>query len=229
MTYLPHTPEQVQAMLARIGVDRVQDLFEDIPSSLAYPQINLPQAASEPELAAELRFLAESNDNLNQMSCFLGAGAYNHYVPAIVGEIAGRTEFYSAYTPYQAEISQGTLQSIYEYQTMICELTGMDVSNASHYDGATATAEAALSWPSTTVSRGKRQRKIVIAPRRSSRVSPGLAHLHPGHGRWTIAGDEAPNGVSAPDLQALVDQVDQGYGLPDRAVTLTFIGHIIEP
>jgi len=142
MAYGPHTPEDRARMLATIGVDSVDDLFRDIPEPLRASGLRLPPPESEAELSAHLRKLASAN-RVDLIS-FLGAGAYSHFVPAVVDQLLLRGEFYTAYTPYQPEISQGTLQTIYEYQSLLAELTGLDVVSASHYDGATATAEGAL-------------------------------------------------------------------------------------
>lgn len=144
MSYIPTTDEQQQEMLAEIGAGSIDELFADIPESVRLKKkLNLPKAMSELELTAHMRELAGKNKNLDEFTCFLGAGAYDHYIPSVVANLLSRQEFYTAYTPYQPEISQGTLQAIFEYQTMICNLTGMDVSNASLYDGASALAEAA--------------------------------------------------------------------------------------
>jgi glycine dehydrogenase subunit 1 len=161
MSYIPHTGSDRAAMLAEIGVESIGDLFSDVPESVRYPELKLPPPLSEMEILAELRTMSEENADLDHHACFLGAGAYNHFVPSVVGHVIGRSEFYTAYTPYQPEISQGTLQAIFEYQSMVCALTGMEVANASHYDGATSLAEAALM--SVNVSRGKR-RKIIVSP-----------------------------------------------------------------
>lgn len=161
MSYIPHTDSDRAAMLAEIGVETVGDLFLDVPESVRYPELKLPPPLSEVEILRELRAMSEENADLDHHACFLGAGAYNHFVPSVVGHVIGRSEFYTAYTPYQPEISQGTLQAIFEYQSMVCALTGMDVANASHYDGATSLAEAAIM--AVNVSRGKR-RKIIVSP-----------------------------------------------------------------
>jgi glycine cleavage system P protein (glycine dehydrogenase) subunit 1 len=142
--YLPHTSEDVGRMLAALGLDDVEELFGPIPAGLRAPDdLELPRAHAEQEVAAELGRLAGRNRNLDELCCFLGAGVYDHYVPACVWYLAGRGEFATSYTPYQPEMSQGVLQALFEYQTLISELTGLEVSNASLYDGASAVAEAA--------------------------------------------------------------------------------------
>ncbi len=143
MSYQSHVPEDRAEMLAAIGVGHLDELFADIPETLRNPALDLPEGLSEPELYRRAAELAAGN-RAASLTCFLGAGAYDHYVPAAVDELAGRAEFYTGYTPYQPEMTQGILQAIYEYQTMVCELTGLAVSNASLYDGATAVWEALL-------------------------------------------------------------------------------------
>ena len=144
-SYLPHTPEDRQTMLAAIGVGQVEELFRDIPAQLLLDRpLQLPAPMSEPELVNMLHKIASRNANLGEYTCFLGAGAYDHYIPSVIDHVIGRSEFYTAYTQYQPEISQGYLQALWEYQSMICELTGMGVSNASMYDGGTALAEGAM-------------------------------------------------------------------------------------
>jgi glycine dehydrogenase subunit 1 len=143
-SYIPNTDDDRRRMLQRLGLHTVEELFDVIPSDRRYPDLHLPPPLSEMEVKRLLRGLAEKNSDVEHHPCFLGAGAYHHFVPSVVDHIVGRGEFYTAYTPYQAEASQGTLTSIYEFQTMVCELTGMDVANASMYDGATALAEAGL-------------------------------------------------------------------------------------
>ena len=142
--YLPNTDVDRSAMLREIGVSSAEELFQDIPERFRHAHFRLPSPLSELELKEELRHLAKLNVNLDDYTCFLGAGYYRHFIPSVVGHIIGRSEFYTPYTPYQAEVSQGTLQAIYEYQSLVCQLTGMDVSNAGMYDGSTAAAEAAL-------------------------------------------------------------------------------------
>ncbi|HWR39650.1 MAG TPA: aminomethyl-transferring glycine dehydrogenase subunit GcvPA [Patescibacteria group bacterium] len=144
-SYLPHTPEDRRQMLEAIGVKTVDELFGDVPAALRLDRaLNLPPAMAEPDLVRHLQDLAGTNLNFDQCSCFLGAGVYDHYIPSVVDHVIRRSEFYTAYTQYQPEISQGYLQALWEYQSMICTLTGMDVANASMYDGGTAMAEAAM-------------------------------------------------------------------------------------
>jgi glycine dehydrogenase subunit 1 len=142
--YIANTAADRQAMLAAIGVASVEELFADIPAKFRVDGLNLPSALSEPELVRELSSLAARNRPVDSMPCFLGGGAYRHFIPSVVGEVIGRSEYATAYTPYQAEISQGTLQTAFEFQSMVCELTAMDVANAGMYDGASALAEACL-------------------------------------------------------------------------------------
>jgi glycine dehydrogenase subunit 1 len=157
--FLPHTEAERQAMLQTIGVRSIDDLFSDIPAAIreniSY-QVLPAQGLSEAELQSELAAWAQMNQGA-RMACFLGGGAYSRFIPMAVNTIASRSEFYTAYTPYQPEIAQGTLQVTYEFQTMICELTGMDVANASVYDGASAVTEAALMAMRTT----KRSRVLI--------------------------------------------------------------------
>jgi glycine dehydrogenase subunit 1 len=142
--YLPNTDADRSAMLREIGVGSIEELFQDIPERLRHAQFNLPSPLSELELKKELNRLASLNASLDNYACFLGGGSYHHFIPATVEHVIGRSELYTAYTPYQAEVSQGTLQGTYEYQSLICQLTAMEVSNAGMYDGSTAAAEAAI-------------------------------------------------------------------------------------
>ena len=143
--YIPHTPEDIKEMLEVVGVESVDDLFADISKESALNrELDLPKAKSELEVVNYLTGLANKNCSTTDNVCFLGAGAYDHYIPTIVDHIISRSEFYTSYTPYQPEISQGTLQYLFEYQTLISELTGLPIANASLYDGGTAVTEAAL-------------------------------------------------------------------------------------
>ena len=201
MTYVPHTEADRQAMLKVIGVRSMEELFADIPDSARNPVLELPPPLSEMEILAELREMSEGNADLDHYACFLGAGAYNHFVPSIVDAVISRGEFYTAYTPYQPEISQGMLQAIYEYQSMVCELTGMEVANASHYDGATALAEAALM--AFEISR-RRKHKIIVAPD----LHPEYRQVLRTYLRGTdllLTGDQDPQ-AGLEDLPALIDE-----------------------
>ncbi len=157
MRYIPNSPDERRAMLASIGCERIEELFEQIPEDLRLTEaIGIGAALSEPELIAYFRELAATN--ASDYQSFLGAGAYSHYIPVIIDPLISRAEFFTAYTPYQPELSQGTLQYIFEFQTMICQLTGMDVANASLYDGSTGVAEAVM-----MANRVTRRDKLIIA------------------------------------------------------------------
>ncbi len=158
MRYFPLSPDDRREMLAALGISDNKELFADIPPAIRFQgEFQIP-ALSEPEVTRRLEGLADKNVNAKSTPSFLGGGIYQHYIPAAIRHLVMRSEFYTAYTPYQAEVSQGTLQAIFEYQTMICLLSGMDVTNASMYDGATAVAEAALMARAVT---GKNQ--ILVA------------------------------------------------------------------
>ena len=155
--YFPHTEGDIQAMLKTCGMNSLDDLYKDIPEELQFKrEYALPKALSEVEVR---RFFNELGENNETLKCFIGAGCYDHYSPSVVQSIVNRSEFLTSYTPYQAEISQGTLQYIFEYQSMMTELTGMEVSNASMYDGCTATAEAMM----MAVANSKKRNKVLIS------------------------------------------------------------------
>ncbi len=157
--YIPNTSEEREEMLKSMGLNSIDDLFSDIPEELKLNRrLNLEAPYSELEINKRLGALSGKNVNCDDAVCFLGAGAYDHYVPSAISHIVSRSEYYTAYTPYQPEISQGTLQTIFEYQSLICELTGMDVANASMYDNATAIAEAAL-----MAAGAARKKRIVVS------------------------------------------------------------------
>jgi glycine dehydrogenase subunit 1 len=201
MPYIPHTPADQQAMLEAIGVSTVADLFQDVPASHRFPELHLPPAASELEILDELYNLALKNSSVGCFATFLGAGAYHHFVPSVIPYLASRGEFVTAYTPYQPEVSQGTLQAIFEYQTMIARLTGMDVVNASHYDGATATAEAAI----MAVNVARRQRtKILISPWVHPQYRQTL-RTYLSAGQAVVTGDEDLH-TSLADLTGMLDR-----------------------
>jgi glycine dehydrogenase subunit 1 len=174
--YFPHTQQEIAAMLERCGMSELRELYSDVPKELllAAPY-NLPSQKSETEVRNYFNSLAERNTKVT--ACFAGNGFYHHYVPAVALSLIGRSEFLTAYTPYQPEISQGTLQYIFEYQTMMCRLTGLPVSNASMYDGATATAEAMM----MAVAAGKKRRRVLVSATLNEavrRVVDTYAHYH---------------------------------------------------
>jgi glycine dehydrogenase subunit 1 len=201
MTYIPHTTRERGEMLAAIGVARLADLFADVPEKVRFPDLQLPPPASELETARHMQALAERNFPVNPARCFLGAGTYHHFRPATVDYVLSRGEFYTSYTQYQPEVSQGMLQALFEYQSMICRLTGMEVCNASHYDGATALAEAALL--ALNVAGGKRN-KIVLSPAVHPQYRAVLKTYLLGTQAATIAGDDG----DAADLGRLKSMLD---------------------
>ena len=200
MPYLPNTEKNRLEMLSKVGVSSIDDLFDYVPAKYRFPELKLPKAASEMEILDELYGMALKNSSTGCYSTFLGAGAYNHFVPSVIPYLATRGEFLTAYTPYQPEVSQGTLQAMFEYQSMIANLTGMEVVNASHYDGATSMAEAAIM--AVNVSNGKRT-KIVVAPSINPQYRQTLRTYLPGD-QVTVTGDEDLN-ASLPDLLSLLD------------------------
>jgi glycine dehydrogenase subunit 1 len=197
--YISITEAERAEMLANIGVKSITDLFEGVPVEVRFPELKLPPALSEIELRRELNALSNQNGNAVSHSIFLGAGAYNHFVPSAVDQILRRAEFYTSYTPYQPEISQGTLQAIFEYQSLICAITGMDVANASHYDGGTALAEAAI----MAVAALRNRRTIVVAPSVNPQYRAVIRTYLQGSG-IRIRGDENLNAT----LDEVLEQVD---------------------
>jgi len=204
MPFLPHSDADREQMLAAIGVPSMDALFADVPEAQRYPELAVPAALSELEVRWQLEDLAAANFTTGDGPCFLGAGAYNHFVPAVIDALLRRGEFLTAYTPYQPEVSQGTLQAIFEYQTMICALTGMEVSNASHYDGATATAEAVIA--ALNVHRLKR-RRVVISPCVHPEYRAVVRTYTQGMG-LQVVGDEPIGDKVGDDRQALLGQLD---------------------
>jgi glycine dehydrogenase subunit 1 len=220
MRYIPHNEAERQAMMDAIGIKDVKELFEDVPAEYRYPQLDLPDPMTEMEIMRELDRMAAENANMREFASFLGAGAYNHFVPAVVDTVISRGEFYTAYTPYQPEISQGTLQAAFEYQSMVAALTGMEVVNASHYDGATAVAEAAVM--AVNILRHKR-RTIVVSPTLHPQYRQVLRTYVQGMD-LKVVGDEADDS----DFHALIDRCDDDTALvivqnPD------FLGHLHTP
>lgn len=190
--YFPHTEEDIRQMVAKVGVDSLDDLYAEVPEEIRFKgDYDIPSEMSEPEVRRLFDTLGAQN---RQLTCFAGAGVYDHYMPAVVPSILARSEYLTSYTPYQAEVSQGTLHYIFEYQSMMAELTGMEISNASMYDGSTATAEAAM----MAVAAGKKARRVLV----SATVDPKVlavvrtyAHFHD----FDIALIEAENGATSRD------------------------------
>ena len=174
--YIPHTPEDVAHMLGRIGVGSVDDLYADVPSEVIFKdEYAIPESMSEEELRRWFRDLAKRN---RQLTVFAGGGAYDHYSPSVIPQLLLRSEFYTAYTPYQPEISQGTLQYIFEYQSMISELTGLEATNASMYDGATAAAEAAFMM----VASARKRNRVLVSETLRPRVKDVIMTYAKFHG-----------------------------------------------
>jgi len=204
MAYIPHTEADRAAMLARIGITRLEDLFDAVPEGQRFPALDIPHPKSEMETLWELQGLAGANASAASHAMFLGAGAYNHYSPSAVNHMLLRGEFYTAYTPYHPEVSQGTLQAIFEWQSMIAALTGMDVANASHYDGATALAEAVT----MAIQHGKGKRhKVILSPNVHPQYRAVARTYHQGTG-VRFVGDK---GLAT--LEDLEDMIDDSTAL----------------
>ncbi len=220
--FIPHTDSERREMLKTIGKDSLESLFSDIPEKFRFPKLDLPPALSEMEALQELSDLASANNSCDELICFLGAGAYNHYIPAAVDMLLRRGDFFTAYTPYQPEISQGTLQAVFEFQSLIANLTGMEVSNASHYDGATACAEACLS--AYHHFRGKRT-KFIISPALHPHYCDTIrTYLGALEGIQIIDKSES---IQQVDPHLMADQIDENTALvivqyPD------FLGRVVD-
>jgi glycine dehydrogenase subunit 1 len=211
MVYGPHTPETRAQMLASLGLDSVDQLFDDIPAPVRADGLKLPAPLSELDLSRELSALAAANRT--DLASFLGAGVYRHHIPSAVDAVLSRGEFYTAYTPYQPEISQGTLQTIYEFQSLVGQLTGLPVVSASHYDGAAATAEAAL----MTVRAKRRDRVLISRALHRHYIETARTYFAPGAREL----EELPttsDGLT--DLEAL----EQALADPDRPVAGVILG-----
>jgi glycine dehydrogenase subunit 1 len=220
--YTLNTPEDVAAMLARIGAPSIESLFANIPADVRFTRLlDIPPALSEIELTTHMAGLAGKNVSASDAVCFLGGGAYDHFIPSVVDVVASRGEFYTAYTPYQAEASQGTLQAIYEYQTLMCQLTGMDVANASLYEGGSAVAEAVLMAMNITDRKGG---EVLIAesvhPEYRQTLITYVANLN-----VTVKTLPCPDGFLNPD--------DVAKAVSDKTVAVVaqspnFFGHLEE-
>ena len=198
-SYIPSTGAQREEMLRAVGVPSFEALYADVPQEIRFPALQLGEGRSELEVSAELRAMAAKNHVFS--SIFRGAGAYDHYIPSIVKRVTAKEEFVTAYTPYQAEISQGVLQSIFEYQTMICELTGMAAANASVYDGATAAAEAAA------MCRDRRHSRVLVSAAAHPAVRSTVKTYCEGAGVPMV---EVPAREGRTDLEALKEMLAAG-------------------
>ena len=199
--YTSLTDADRKAMLKVIGIEKVEDLFQCLPDEGKFPELNLPEGLTEMEVLDELSYISSVNETPQELISFLGAGAYNHFIPAAVDTILRRSEFLTAYTPYQPEIAQGTLQAIFEYQSLIAALTGMDVANASHYDGATSVAEAVnMAYHNF---RGRRTR-IVLSPSVNPQYRETIHTYMQGIGLEIVGEDLNPE-TNPDELISLID------------------------
>jgi glycine dehydrogenase subunit 1 len=206
--FIPHTDADREAMLQTIGVNKLEDLFQAIPEGHRFPKLDIPPALTEMETMGEMQGMSMANETTRDLACFLGAGAYNHFVPAAVDAIIRRGEFMTAYTPYQPELSQGTLQAIFEYQSLIAALTGMEVCNASHYDGATAVAEAVnMAYANF---RSKRN-KVILSPALHPQYRQVVRTYSPGT-TILFSGDGPESDLQA-GLQSLYPLIDKDTAL----------------
>ncbi|MGZ5295495.1 MAG: aminomethyl-transferring glycine dehydrogenase subunit GcvPA [Actinomycetota bacterium] len=212
MRFAPHTHDDISQMLATLGLSSLDDLFADIPADVRLDRpLDIPAGVSEMELVADMQALAARNMSADQLVCFAGGGAYDHYIPSVVWALAGRSEFYTSYTPYQPELSQGVLQTLFEFQSMICELTGLEVSNASLYDGATALVEA------VNMARGHGRNRVLV----SAAVDPRLTDTLRAYGRgagyepeiFEISDGRGGHPEVSPDVAAVVVQHPNVYGV----------------
>ncbi|MDQ5983550.1 MAG: glycine dehydrogenase (decarboxylating) subunit 1 [Eubacteriales bacterium SKADARSKE-1] len=224
-SYVPSTIDERNDMLKAVGLDNIDQLFSSIPDEVKVKKLNLPLGQSELEVRRSMENIADKNVVFKKI--FRGAGAYNHYIPAIVKSVTSKEDFLTAYTPYQAEISQGLLQAIFEYQTMICELTGMDVSNASVYDGATAAAE------SVAMVTDKKRNKIIVSSTIHMHVLKTIKTYCEGSGVEVIVAPEKDGVTDTEALKTLLDETVAGvymqqpnfYGIIEDAENLSELTH----
>ncbi len=204
--YLPQTDQDKREMMNALGIQNIEELFADIPAEVRFTRrLNISEALPEPQLVEYMKSLANKNVNFDTHVCFLGAGVYQHYIPSVVNHVLSRSEFYTAYTPYQPEISQGELQAIFEFQTMVCELTGMEVANSSMYDGYTSLAEAAMMAAGHT---GKK--RVVVSRAVHPEAREVLNTYAYGQGVDVVEADYTAEGTT--DLAALDALVDENTG-----------------
>ena len=224
MRFAPHTDDDVREMLAGIGIPSLAALFEQIPASVRLDRdLDLPRGISEMEIMADLRRLAAGNRHADELVCFAGSGAYDHYVPSVVWALAGRSEFYTSYTPYQPELSQGALQALFEFQSMVCELTGMEVSNASLYDGATSLVEA------VNMSRSGARGRVLVSGAVDPRFVETLATYGKGAGYApeVFAAAEGRGGTPevGPDVAAVIVQHPNYFGVLEDVAAFAGAAH----
>jgi glycine dehydrogenase subunit 1 len=218
MRFAPHTDDDVRAMLDAIGLDSLDGLFDHIPASVRLDRpLDIPDGVSEMEILADLRGLASRNRHADDLVCFAGAGAYDHYVPSVVWAMAGRSELYTSYTPYQPELSQGVLQALFEYQSMICDLTALEVSNASLYDGPTSLVEAANMAHAAT-----RRSRVLVSSLVDPRYVEVLETYARGSGLEVARFGSSADGVSpvpevGDDVAAVVLQHPNHHGVLEDA------------
>jgi glycine dehydrogenase subunit 1 len=210
--FAPHTEDDVREMLASLGLSDLDELFTDIPDDLRLDRLlDIPVGVSEMELVADMRKLASRDRSVDELVCFAGGGAYDHYVPSVVWALAGRSEFYTSYTPYQPELSQGVLQTLFEFQSMICELTGLEVSNASLYDGATALVEA------VNMARGHGRDRVLVSAGVDPRLVDTLRTFGKGAGYepeiFPVVDGRGGDPDVSPDVAAVVVQHPNVFGV----------------
>jgi glycine dehydrogenase subunit 1 len=226
--YIPHTPSETEEMLNTIGVKSISDLFDTVPEEYRFPNLDLPQRLTEMEALSQAEDISLVNESVKELVCFLGAGAYHHYIPTVVDSLLRRGEFFTAYTPYQPEVSQGTLQAIFEFQSLIAYLTGMEVCNASHYDGATATAEAAvLAFHNFR----KKRNKFVLSPAVNPQYRDTMRTYLRGFEQVAFVGDDCEDPMASVDN--LISHIDKDTALvvvqyPDFYGRITDLSKVAE-
>src|SRR6266498_527596 len=225
MQFAPHTDADISEMLAACGLSSLDDLYGHLPEGVRLGrELDIPEGLSEMELVAEMRRLAGRNRSADDLVCFAGGGAYDHYIPSLVWALAGQSELYTSYTPYQPELSQGVLQALFEYQSMICDLTGLDVANASLYDGATALAEA------VNLARSSPGRDRVLV---SAAVDPRYVETLSTYGRgagyqpevFDVVDGRGGQPEVADDVACVIVQHPNAYGLLEPARELFGAAH----
>lgn len=228
MNHVPHTEQERRDMLAAVGVDRIEGLFADVPAKVRFPELNLPPALTEPELMREMQALAARNLPVDPAQSFLGAGVYHHFRPSTVDYVLSRSEFSTSYTQYQPEVSQGMLQALFEYQSMVCRLTGTEVASASHYNGANALAEAVLL--ALDAAPGRR-RKTVMSPAVHPQYRQVVKTYLSAHDAKVVGDDGGTTDAArltslvGPDTAALVVQSPNFFGCLEPVEELAGAAH----